>query len=185
MWGGVWQAGSWMGAHTFVRCPYYELCVSKQPAQTPCTIETCGGILGCKMSCLCRYAYSVFRIHILVRHKSTCGASICICCITSMAIDIGHTYRHVHGARFGLTQEPVSSTFKVPSCLVTFRNWLPRVTSSLRASFPLVALKYCLKNCRPRQDSRPTFQCFSFTKHPTNQLASYIFSSSITYIHHV
>jgi len=84
-----------MGAHTFVRCPYYELCVSKQPAQTPCTIETCGGILGCKMSCLCRYAYSVFRIHILVRHKSTCGASICICCITSMAIDIGHTYRHV------------------------------------------------------------------------------------------
>jgi len=49
----------------------------------------------------------------------------------------------------------------------------------------LVALKYCLKNCRPRQDSRPTFQCFSFTKHPTNQLASYIFSSSITYIHHV
>ena len=109
-----------MGAHTFVRCPYYELCV----------IETCGGMLGGKMSCLCRYAYSVFRIHILVRHQSTCSASMCICCITSMAIDIGHTYRHVHGARFGLTQEPVSSTFKVPSCLVTFRNWLPRVILS-------------------------------------------------------
>ncbi len=68
--------------------------------------------------------------YILVRHQSTCSASMCICCITSMAIDIGHTYRHVHGARFGLTQEPVSSTFKVPSCLVTFRNWLPRVILS-------------------------------------------------------